>query len=131
MLLCARESSVLDEAGAKLSAGAGAGQIIATQTADVSQPPDVKLLVDRALSLFPQIHILVNNAGVYGPKGLIEDVDWSDWVKAIEINLFGSVLLCRAVLPHLRPIVTAVVQLSGAAPLIRYHALAPMPPRPP
>ena len=68
-VLYARASqSVLDEAGAKLRAVAGAGQIIATQTADVSQALDVKQLVDTALTLFPQIHILVNNAGVYGPK---------------------------------------------------------------
>jgi NAD(P)-dependent dehydrogenase (short-subunit alcohol dehydrogenase family) len=128
VLLCAREPSVLDEAGAKLRAVAGAGQIIATQTADVSQALDVKQLVDTALTLFPQIHILVNNAGVYGPKGLIEDVDWSDWVKAIEINLFGSVLLCRAVLPHFKANrYGKIVQLSGGGatnPLPRISAYA-------
>ena len=47
-------------------------------------------------------HILINNAGIYGPKGEIESVNWKDWMKAIEINLFGSVLMCRSLLPHFK-----------------------------
>jgi NAD(P)-dependent dehydrogenase (short-subunit alcohol dehydrogenase family) len=78
--------------------------------------------------MFPQLHILVNNAGAYGPKGLIEDVNWESWVKAIEINLFGSVLLCRAVLPHFRAHrYGKIVQLSGGGatnPLPRITAYA-------
>ena len=44
--------------------------------------------------------MLVNNAGIYGPKGYIEKINWNEWVKAIQINLFGSILLCRAVIPY-------------------------------
>ena len=80
-----------------------------------------------ALRIFPRVHILVNNAGVYGPKGLIEDVDWAAWVKAIEVNLLGSVLMCRAVLPHFKAHhYGKIVQLSGGGATILCHVLALM-----
>jgi NAD(P)-dependent dehydrogenase (short-subunit alcohol dehydrogenase family) len=59
---------------------------------------------------------------VYGPKGPIEQVDWLEWVRAIEINLLGSVLVARAVLPHLkRRGYGKLIQLSGGG------ATAPLP----
>lgn len=128
VLLCARDPEALEQARATLVALASAKQIIGIQVADVSQRTDVDRLAARALQMFPQLHILVNNAGAYGPKGLIEDVDWESWVKAIEINLFGSVLLCRAVLPHFRAHrYGKIVQLSGGGatnPLPRITAYA-------
>jgi NAD(P)-dependent dehydrogenase (short-subunit alcohol dehydrogenase family) len=51
---------------------------------------------------FGKLDILVTNAGVYGPKGAIEDVDWDQWSEAVSINLFGTVLCCRVLLPFLR-----------------------------
>jgi len=96
--------------------------------ADVSKPEDVKRLVERALKEFPQLHILVNNAGIYGPMGAIEDVSWDDWVRVIEINLLGSVLMCRAVLPHFKKHrYGKIIQLSGGGatkPLPRISAYA-------
>ena len=72
--------------------------------------------------------MLVNNAGVYGPKGLTEDVAWDEWEQAIRVNLFGSVLCCRAVLPHFRANgYGKIIQLSGGgatSPLPRLSAYA-------
>jgi NAD(P)-dependent dehydrogenase (short-subunit alcohol dehydrogenase family) len=114
VLLCAREAGRLEQARAELAALAAPDQTVAAQAADVSRRADVEHLVAAAVQLFPRLHILVNNAGVYGPKGLIEDVDWDEWVKAIEINLYGSVLMCRAVLPHFKAQhYGKIVQLSG------------------
>jgi 3-oxoacyl-[acyl-carrier protein] reductase len=88
----------------------------------------VTALADAALDTFPSLHVLVNNAGVYGPMGLIEATDWDAWVRAIEINLFGSVLMCRALLPHFRDRrYGKIVQLSGGGatkPLPRLSAYA-------
>ena len=44
----------------------------------------------------------VCNAGVTGPKGAIDRVDWDAWQDAIAVNLNGTVLCCRAFLPLLR-----------------------------
>jgi NAD(P)-dependent dehydrogenase (short-subunit alcohol dehydrogenase family) len=65
---------------------------------------------------------LINNAGISGPKGLIEEVDWKEWLKVIEINVFGSVYLCRKLVPHFRANgYGKIIQLSGGG------ATKPMP----
>lgn len=128
VLLCARDAQPLEAVRAELAAAAVAPQMVLAQAADVSRPQDVDQLVSLALRRFPQLHVLVNNAGIYGPKGLIEDADWEAWVHAVEINLFGSILMCRAVLPHLKAHgYGKIVQLSGGGatnPLPRISAYA-------
>jgi NAD(P)-dependent dehydrogenase (short-subunit alcohol dehydrogenase family) len=58
----------------------------------------------------------------------VEDNDWAAWVQAIEIDLYGAVLLCRELVPHLkRRGYGKIVQLSGGgatAPLPRLSAYA-------
>lgn len=106
VLICARDRAQIDRASADLNA---IGEV-----ADVSREADANRVVNRAINELGSIHILVNNAGIYGPKGNIEDVDWSEWMRAVEVNLFGSVLMCRAVLPHLRrQRYGKIIQLSG------------------
>lgn len=51
---------------------------------------------------FDKIDILVNNAGIRGTKGKIEDVDWNEWVNTININLLGTVYLCKLFIPHFK-----------------------------
>lgn len=114
LCICGRDERGLEEACAQLRALAGEDQQVLGQVADVSSEGDVTALVDSALESFPGLTILVNNAGVYGPKGTIEQVDWGEWVRALEINLFGSVLLTRALAPHFkRQGYGKVLQLSG------------------
>jgi NAD(P)-dependent dehydrogenase (short-subunit alcohol dehydrogenase family) len=128
VLMCAREAVLLEAARLEVAALAGNGQRVLAQPADVSNQADVKRLVGTACREFNQVHILVNNAGVYGPKGLIEDVDWQEWIKAVEINLMGSVMTCRAILPHFRANrYGKIIQLSGGGatnPLPRISAYA-------
>lgn len=128
VLLCARDAKLLEQARAEIAALASPEQKVIAQVADVAEPSDVDRLATTAFDVFSQLHILVNNAGVYGPKGLIEQVSWDEWIKAIEINLLGSVLLCRAVLVHFKKHrYGKVVQLSGGGatnPLPRISAYA-------
>lgn len=128
LALCARNGALLDQAKEELQSSLGPGQRILAQTADVSKPEDVQSLVDVTRAEFGRIDILVNNAGVYGPKGRIEDVDWQEWARAIEINLYGSILMCRAVLPYFKAQgYGKIVQLSGGGatkPLPRFSAYA-------
>lgn len=128
VLLCARDGAILERARLEVEALAKPGQQVLVQVADVSQRADVEKLTATALKNFPHLHILVNNAGVYGPMGAIEELDWDAWTHAIEINLFGSVLMCRAVLPHFKARhYGKIVQLSGGGatnPLPRISAYA-------
>jgi NAD(P)-dependent dehydrogenase (short-subunit alcohol dehydrogenase family) len=74
----------------------------------------VERLVASALEGLGEVTILVSNAGVYGPKGSVEQADWSEWVRAVEINLLGSVLPARALVAHfVRRGHGKIVQLSG------------------
>jgi NAD(P)-dependent dehydrogenase (short-subunit alcohol dehydrogenase family) len=58
----------------------------------------------------------------------VEDVDWSEWLRAIEINVLGAVMLCRSVLPHFKSRgYGKIIQLSGGGatnPLPRLSAYA-------
>jgi len=128
LMLCARNADMLEEARAELMRSAGAGQKVLARAADVSNEQQVREVVDATINELGGLHILVNNAGVYGPKGQIEDVDWAAWVQAIEINVFGSVLMCKAVLPHLKAQrYGKIIQLSGGGatnPMPRISAYA-------
>jgi len=128
IMMCGRNKDVLEKARDKISAMNAPGQTVVTQVADVSKRGDVENLVTRTLSVFPKVDILVNNAGIYGPMGLIETVNWEEWVRAIEINLLGSVLVCRAMVPHFREHhYGKIIQLSGGGatnPLPRISAYA-------
>jgi 3-oxoacyl-[acyl-carrier protein] reductase len=48
------------------------------------------------------LHALVLNAGIYGPMGATESVDLIEWKRALEINLYGVLLPCRAMIPHFK-----------------------------
>lgn len=128
VFMCARDEALLDRARADVATAASDGQQVLAMTADVSRRDHVERVVATALKAFGQLHVLVNNAGVYGPLGSIDDVDWDEWVKAIEINLFGSILMCRALLPHFKAHrYGKIVQLSGGGatnPLPRISAYA-------
>lgn len=126
--ICARNETLLAEAKTQLQLYLGPGQKILALTADVSKINDVESVVRLTKENFGRIDILVNNAGVYGPKGLIEIVDWQDWLHALEINLYGSILMCRAVLPHFKARGSGkIIHLSGGGatnPLPRLSAYA-------
>jgi NAD(P)-dependent dehydrogenase (short-subunit alcohol dehydrogenase family) len=128
VVVCARDTEALDRARADLESVAAHADAVATIAADVSDPESVERLVAFAVERFSQIHVLVNNAGVYGPKGLVEEVSWDEWEHAVRVNLFGSVLCSRAVLPHFRANgYGKIVQLSGGgatSPLPRLSAYA-------
>jgi len=128
VLMCARDVALLDQARAEVATLASDGQQVLAKPGDVSRRDHVEQMAAVALNAFPQMHILVNNAGVYGPLGPVDDIDWDAWVQAIEINLFGSILMCRALLPHFKAHrYGKIVQLSGGGatnPLPRISAYA-------
>ena len=114
VMLCARHQTLLDEAVALLQSQAKPSQTVRGLAADISRMEDVEGLVGQTLSHLGGCDILVNNAGIYGPKGDVTDIDWSEWIKAIEINLFGSVLMARALVPHFKTQGHGkIIQLSG------------------
>jgi NAD(P)-dependent dehydrogenase (short-subunit alcohol dehydrogenase family) len=62
----------------------------------------VAALVGFAVSELPNFSGLVNCAGITGPTGLLEESDIQQWISTIQVNLIGTMLTCRAVIPHFR-----------------------------
>jgi NAD(P)-dependent dehydrogenase (short-subunit alcohol dehydrogenase family) len=101
VVICARSEKELLATRDKLARLFPTQKILA-KTCDVADERQVNALVDFALRELGPLHVLVNNAGIYGPKGPTESVDLSAWRQALEVNLFGVLLPCRAVIPHFK-----------------------------
>jgi NAD(P)-dependent dehydrogenase (short-subunit alcohol dehydrogenase family) len=102
VFLCARNEERLRDAAAAVAPRARGGGAVHWTRADVTDAADVARVTREALVALGGLDALVCNAGVYGPKGAIEDVDWDEWVHALNVNLLGTILCCRSVLPHFR-----------------------------
>ena len=114
VMLCARNFRMLEETKQELIKLFGNEQEIYIKKCDVSNEKEVNALVVETFDKLGGCHILVNNAGIYGPKGKIEDQDWYAWKKTIEINVYGSIFLCRALIPHYKKQgFGKIIQLSG------------------
>jgi NAD(P)-dependent dehydrogenase (short-subunit alcohol dehydrogenase family) len=68
---------------------------------DVTDTASVPRAVEQALSRAGAIDVLVNNAG-YGLFGALEEVSDAEARQLFDTNLFGTVNVIRAVLPHFR-----------------------------
>ena len=128
VMLCARDAASLEMVGRELAERARSAQIVRWRVTDVTDQAQVATMLQQALGELGGLQVLVSNAGVYGPFGTIEDVDWADWVHAVEVNLYGSVIPIRAVLPHFKEQQQGkIIQLSGGGatnPLPRISAYA-------
>ena len=101
VVLCARDAAALDRVLEDFQRDYPQRRIAGLR-ADVGVEADVDALFAFAETTLAGIDVVVINAGVYGPKGAIGDVDWDDWVRAIQVNLLGAVYTARRSLPLLR-----------------------------
>jgi 3-oxoacyl-[acyl-carrier protein] reductase len=69
--------------------------------ADVSVANDVQRLISGVEERFGRIDVLVNNAGIAGPRR-IEDITEDDWDRTIAVNLKSCFLATQAALPGMR-----------------------------
>ena len=112
LALAARSEAELRE-GVAAASSQGA-EAIAVPT-DVTSQEDTERLASRVLDYFGRIDVLVNNAGVSGPVGPLEGNDVADWVNTVTVNLTGTFLVCRAVIPAmLAGSGGRIINLSGA-----------------
>jgi 3-oxoacyl-[acyl-carrier protein] reductase len=78
------------------------GENASAFTCDVTNEDQVRELVDQIAEQFGRIDILVNSAGVTGKTNIkTHDVDLGDFRFVFEVNVVGSFLTARAVLPHM------------------------------
>jgi NAD(P)-dependent dehydrogenase (short-subunit alcohol dehydrogenase family) len=84
----------------------GHGDNLLALTVDITNEEDVRTAVGQTVKKFGRLDVVVNNAG-YGLLGSLEEVTGQEFRESMEVNVFGTVHVIRAVMPYLR------AQLSG------------------
>jgi NAD(P)-dependent dehydrogenase (short-subunit alcohol dehydrogenase family) len=89
---------------------------VGTTQADVSSETDVDRLFDEARATLGGLDVLVNNAGVAGPTGAVEEISPADWRRCIDVDLTGQFLCARRAVPLLKEAGGgAIINMSSAA----------------
>src|SRR6266404_637877 len=89
------------------------GESVRTVPLDVRNEAQAKYAVDAAIQTFGGLDVLVNNAG-YGNVSPVEDTPLADFRAQIETNLFGVIIMSKAVLPYFRERASGhVIQISS------------------
>lgn len=96
VVLADRDTAALARAAATIDGGP------ATMKLDVTDPDEVRQLVARVLHSAGRLDGLVNNAGLEGPIGPIEEIPLADVRRVFDVNVFGLLAVTQAVLPHFR-----------------------------
>ena len=91
VVVVGRDAAKLDRVAADL--GSRARGI----SCDVSDPASVDALREQLAGT--DVSILVNNAGIPGPVAALTDIDVADWDEVFAVNVRGTFLLCKALLP--------------------------------
>nr|WP_319643900.1 SDR family oxidoreductase [Dickeya dianthicola] len=98
LVLGARRLDKLEEISQDLINSGGKVEVFKT---DVSQRQDVDALVNKAMTIFGRVDVLINNAGVM-PNSRLDQLRVEDWEYAIDINLKGTLYGIAAVLPIMK-----------------------------
>lgn len=124
---CARTASDVAQTRTALAPGLHPGQQLIGVTCDIANPASVAALFTAA-GKFGPLHVVVNNAGIYGPIGPTEDVSLADWTQAWQINVTGTLLVCQHAVRAMKPRGTGkIINLSGGGatnPMPRFVAYA-------
>ncbi|KKL33512.1 3-ketoacyl-ACP reductase [Burkholderia contaminans FFH2055] len=129
---CGAHVHVCDASQAAISAladrppRAGAGAISAT-LADVSDPAAVERVFADVSATLGGLDVLVNNAGIAGPTGGIDEIDPVQWEQTVAINLTAQFQFARHAVPLLRDAKHggAIIALSSVAGRLGYAFRTP------
>jgi len=94
VIICGRDMDKLDEAKRLLPG-------ITAYQCDVSNEEERNLLFNKTINEFPELNIIVNNAGIQQRIKLTEPPEWSCIKKEIEINLMAQIHMSLLFIPHL------------------------------
>ncbi len=84
---------------------------------DVTSESNWQQIIDRTISLYGKLNILINNAGVYPPGATTENTSREAWDKIMAINLTGPFLGSKLCLPHLKA-GGSIVNISSIAGIV-------------
>lgn len=98
LIICSRNQNEIDSVVNEIKSF-GNDRILAREC-DVSVSSQVNRLVSEALDIYGRIDVLINNAGISYVKKLIETTE-EEWDNTLDINLKGSYLFSKAIVPHM------------------------------
>jgi len=123
VVVSARTEGEIRQVAAEIRSAGGEAEAVA---ADVSREAECERIVETAQSSFGAIHVLVNNAGVYGPVRPVEKISPREWDEVIAVNLRGPFLLSRLVLPEMyRQGEGAIVNITSIAAKAAFQLNSP------
>lgn len=93
---------VCDVDSAACKALAGSTPDIAGSVCDVSDARAVDRLFDELDDRYGRLDVLINNAGIAGPTGRVEDLTVEDWDRTVAVDLNGTFYCTRRAIPLLR-----------------------------
>jgi NAD(P)-dependent dehydrogenase (short-subunit alcohol dehydrogenase family) len=99
--LAGRRADALQETAALHESKGGEADALVAPT-DVADPESVAALFRAVLVRWGRIDLLVNNAGTFGPAGLVDEVSVEQWQAAVATNLTGSFLCAREAFAAMR-----------------------------
>ena len=120
VVLAARTAPALEDVAAEVRA---AGRRALAVPTDVTRPEQCRQLAEAAHDAFGRIDVLVNNAFRSGPYEPVEQASLEDWRKVFDVNLFGTLALCQAVVPFMK------VQGGGSIVMINSMSMRVIEPR--
>ena len=102
LIFCSRSEDRLNSAYNHLNKFRKNHQRILYQAVDISKKDEINSLLENSFKEFQNVDILINNAGIIGPKGNFEELDWEEWRYALDTNFLGSAYFIRKLLPHFK-----------------------------
>jgi NAD(P)-dependent dehydrogenase (short-subunit alcohol dehydrogenase family) len=87
-----------------------------TIKADVSSETDVDRMFEAVTDVLGGLDALINNAGIAGPTGGVEEIDPTEWRRCLDVGLTGQFLCARRAVPMLKAAKGgSIVNMSSAA----------------
>ena len=88
---------------------------------DVSQPDQVARLFEEVGAKLGGLDVLINNAGIAGPTGGVEEIAADDWRRTVDINLNGQFYCANRAVPMLKKSQNAsIICISSVAGRLGY-----------
>jgi NAD(P)-dependent dehydrogenase (short-subunit alcohol dehydrogenase family) len=109
LVICDISDEALSAAGKKIP-------LKGAVKADVSSDADVERLFATVQSSLGGLDALINNAGIAGPTGGVDEISPADWRRCLEVGLTGQFLCARLAVPMLKAAGGgSIVSMSSAA----------------
>lgn len=117
---------VCDVDAEALAALASSDPMLTASRCDVADRAQVAALFEDALKALGGLDVLVNNAGIAGPTGRVEEINPEDWDRCVQVCLTSQFNCARLAIPHLRKSANAsIVNLSSAAGKLGFPLRSP------